>query len=219
VCQHLGVRQVLVVLFWLWFVVAVGVYGYRLWRRITQGPKAEREAKAAAAEGRAVGLGERLGAPLAPLPDGPLQPRLPKSLADVGPPAGTPGAVLPGRDTGDPPEAIPADAASGPSPTGRPTVAEALRGIDLPGALVPLVDGDDPAVTEGYKVTFTTLEASARSVAAGLADELERLGYAVADTPVGEGGEHRLRATRDRMAVALAVRVEESGAVCVEVTT
>jgi hypothetical protein len=219
VCQHLGVRQVLVVLFWLWFVVAVGVYGYRLWRRITKGPKADREAAAAAAEGRAVGLGERLGGQLAPLPDGPLRPRLPKSLADLGPPAGAPRATLPDREAGDPVEAVHAGAASGPPPTGRPTVAEALRGIDLPCALVPLVDGDDPAVTEGYKVTFTTREASARSVAAGLADELERLGYTVADTPVGEGGEHRLHATRDRVAVALAVRVEESGAVCVEVTT
>ncbi|MCD9622643.1 hypothetical protein [Rhabdothermincola salaria] len=220
-------QQVLVVLFWLWFAVALAVYGYRLWRRMTQGPKAERDARAAAAEGRAVGLGDkaagRLGRrELPPLPDGPLEPRLPKSLAGVGPPEGereaasNPGDATATETAGPTPDG---GAAGAGVPTGRPTVAAALRGIDLPGDLIPLVDGDDPEVAAGHKVTFTTRDATLRTVVAGLADELERLGYEVDQTVVGDGAEHRLGAVRDHTAVTLVVQVDDSSAVTVVATT
>ena len=214
-------------LFWLWFAVALGVYGYRLWRRVSQGPKAQREARAAAAEGRAAGLGDTAGSrlrrrELPPLPDGPLEPRLPKSLADVGPPEGE-GPVPSTQPPTNPPEVTsetgePRGAAAG-TPVGRPTVAAALRGIDLPGDLVPLVDGDDAEVAAGHKVTFTTRDASLRSVVAGLADELERLGYVVDQSIVGDGAEHRLSAGRADSELALVVRVDDSGAVTVVATT
>lgn len=41
-------RPVLVTLFWCWFACSVGVYAYRLHRRVTRGPRAAREARAAA---------------------------------------------------------------------------------------------------------------------------------------------------------------------------
>jgi hypothetical protein len=40
-------RPVLVTLFWCWFAFSVGVYAYRLYRRVTRGPRAAREARAA----------------------------------------------------------------------------------------------------------------------------------------------------------------------------
>lgn len=238
-------QEVLVVLFWLWFAVAVGVYGYRLWRRVTQGPKAARESKAATAQGRVAGTGltekPTRGAP--PLPDGPLEPRLPTTLANVGPPAGEEGiapegANGPGADpTSEPrlpttagtdtpravdpeePVATGGSAAPPPPPPVRPTVAESLRGIDLPCELVPVVEDGDEAVTSGHKVTFTTREATVRTVVAAMADELERLGYEVADQPVGDGGEHRLRATRVDTTIDLSIRLDEAGAVAVAAVT
>jgi len=43
VCHDSIVRQVLLVLFWLWVLVALGVYAYRIYRRAVRGPKAEQE--------------------------------------------------------------------------------------------------------------------------------------------------------------------------------
>jgi hypothetical protein len=89
---------------------------------------------------------------------------------------------------------VPPDA---PTP-GRPTVAEAVAGIALPCELVPLVGGE--ARLDPYRVVFSTDRADAAAVGAGLADELERLGYS-------------LRSISDSEAVA--VRADLSVAVAV----
>jgi hypothetical protein len=108
--------------------------------------------------------------------------------------------------------------AAGPPP--RPTVAEALRGIDLPCALVPVVDGDDPETTAGYRVVFTTRAATRRGVSAGLADELERLGYEVVDHPAGESGEDReLQASRPGATLVVVVHATTDGTTVADVTT
>jgi hypothetical protein len=225
------VRQVLVALFWFWFAVAVLVYGYRLYRRVTQGPKSEREAKAAAAEGRAVGMGHRVGkrSALPPLPDGPVEARLPSSLVGKAPPApgGGPTATASAGD-GAVPEAAagaagpasPADAGPPPPPS-RPTVVAALAGISLPCELVPVVDVADDAVAEGYRVLFSTRSSTVRGVTAGLADELERLGYEVTDTAIGDDGDaRRLRARRAGLGVDVEVRAgDDPSSVVADVTT
>lgn len=222
------------VVFWIWFALAVAVYGYRVWRRVTKGPKREREARQLAEEGRAAGLGERLGRKgLPPLPDGPLEPRLPRALQDRPPAGGGPasspaGAPSPSAGpaarairTPVPSVGVPAPAPDAPAPAppiAAPTVAEALRGIDLPCELVPVVETDDPAVVSGHRVVFSTRTATFRAVAAGLADELERLGYNVADTPADTDG-RLLTATRGAVVVAARVTADEAGAVTADVTT
>jgi hypothetical protein len=226
------VRQVLVALFWFWFAVAVLVYGYRLYRRVTQGPKSEREAKAAAAEGRAVGLGQRVGKrdALPPLPDGPIEARLPSSLVGKAPP-GAEGALSTaaasttmgvGADTADGSRSTSVGAEPGPPPPpSRPTVVAALAGISLPCQLVPVVDVADDAVSEGYRVLFSTRSSTVRGVTAAMADELERLGYEVTDTASGDEGEARkLRARRAGMSVDVEVRAgDDPSSVVADVTT
>jgi len=99
-------------------------------------------------------------------------------------------------------------------------VAEALRGIDLPCELVPVVDGDDPETTAGYRVVFTTRAATRRAVSAGLADELERLGYEVHDRATGDSGEDRhLQAARPGAAVEVVVHTAADGSTTADVTT
>ncbi|MCU0311191.1 MAG: hypothetical protein MUE36_09625 [Acidimicrobiales bacterium] len=225
-------RDVLVALFWAWLAVSLLVYGYRLYRRITQGSKATREARAAATEGRTVGLGEARPTDAVP----PLAPGLPRSLAGKvpeGDPAeprpagadGAPGVGPTGRaeHTGsiDAPEPPPP---SGAAPIGAgglsPTVVQALWGIDLPCDLVPIADGNDGDVTSSHRVVFTTRTATVRTVAASLADELERLGYRVSNAATDPAGtRHRLIATRTNAAVSVSVTIDAAGAVAAEVTT
>lgn len=103
-------------------------------------------------------------------------------------PAEEPEAVAPLDRTWAPPPPdpdaplAPVTAGSGPVIGARPTLAELLAGITLPHELVPLTQslGTDPAT----ELVVSTRSASAEVVGTGLADELERLGYAVA--PTGE---------------------------------
>jgi hypothetical protein len=227
--DHREVRQVLVALFWFWFAVAVLVYGYRLYRRVTQGPKAQREAKAAAAEGRAAGMGHRVGrrSALPPLPEGPVEARLPSSLVGKPPPGpeGEAAATSPVEGGAGAEIATTSPAASAPPPDAgpppRPTVVAALAGISLPCELVPVVDVADDAVADGYRVVFSTRSSTVRGVTAGLADELERLGYEVTDTAVGDDGDaRRLRARRAGLGVDVEVRAgDDPSSVVADVTT
>jgi hypothetical protein len=66
-----------------------------------------------------------------------------------------------------------ADPVTGPK---RLTVAEALRGIDMPSGLSPVIDGS-VSIPNPFRVAFLTTSADAATVGAGLGDELERLGY------------------------------------------
>ncbi len=205
-------RQVLVTLFWVWFAVAISIYGFRLYRRLTQGSKAARDARANAATGRTVGLGDQ--------PAG-------SSRADstgIAPRPGAPTATTPGGETGG--SATGRDGPPPPSPSVAdardlsPTVVQALWGVDLPCDLVPIVDGDGEANATGHRVVFTTKTATVATVAAALSDELGVLGYQVSNAATDVSGDrHRLIATRTGTTLSVAIGVDRSGTVSAEVTT
>jgi hypothetical protein len=223
------VRNVLVVLFWLWVLVALGIYAYRIFRRITQGPKSDRVARAEGtteapgAEPRRGGLLSGLtGPPPPPLPEGPVEARLPKALQDLPPPAAAahddhaePAAV----DAGAAPapaahEADPVEPAPIPRP---PTLAEALRGIRMPDALLPDVDPTDAAITDGRRARFTGTGTSVPAVAVELGEELKRLGYAVDGLDTVTSSRAGISAHRDGTTVTAGVGLDDdTGAVVVQ---
>ena len=109
-CHHPGpMRTVLVTLFWCWFAFSVCVYAFRLYRRLTRGPRAAREAAA----------GPAVAARVRDPPPAPSPPAAPSGRAGLFAPAATAaGAAAP--------------------PPGRTPVASALAGISLPCELAPL---------------------------------------------------------------------------------
>jgi hypothetical protein len=229
VCHDRVVRDVLVVLFWLWLLVAVGVYGYRIVRRITQGPKAERQARAAGTAAPAAddavpprkGLG-RTTPP--PLPEGPLEPRLPRSLEGVIP-EGEPMAAPADADTAGATSAgagaagTPGDDAPLP-PAARPTLAEALAGISMPDSLLPVIDPALPGLADGRIAHFAGTGTTVAEVATALADELRRLGYAVDGLDTMTPDRAGLSGTRDGTTVSAAIDLDDAnGSVRVQLHT
>jgi hypothetical protein len=225
------VRNVLVVLFWLWVLVALGIYAYRIFRRITQGPKSERAARAdgttaegSSAEPRRGGLLSGLaGPPPPPLPDGPVEARLPKALQDLPPPVAATddahGDEITAVDTGAVPAPVPTGADHvEPAPIPRPpTLAEALQGIRMPDDLLPAVDPTDAAITDGRRARFTGTGTSVPAVAAELGEELKRLGYAVDGLDTVTSTRAGLSAHRDGTTVTAGVGLDDdTGAVVVQ---
>jgi hypothetical protein len=220
-------RDVLVAVFWIWLLVALGVYAYRIYRRITGGPRREREQS-----GVEPSAAVPSPPPAAPAPppvttdpvaptappttpvSPPPEPPAPAPTTGTPPPTAAPGApaVAPGRAAG-PGEAEDDDgrrglfASQGPRPPGgvgdrpapgRATVAEAVTGIALPCELAPLVGGE--ARLDPYRVVFSTHRADAATVGAGLGDELERLGYTVRST-----SDHEAVAVRDEVSLTVSI--------------
>lgn len=192
------VRDVLVVLLWLWLLVSLSVYGYRLWRRATKGPRARRDAPAETSGEPRSDRSSR-GAP--PLPDGPAEARLPRSLQ---------GQALP-SDPGLVPAPPPTQAGGAP-----PTVAEALQGIRMPDHLLPVVDPDVPGFSDGQRARFSGTGTSVPAVAAGLGDELRRLGYLVDGLDTVSSSRAGLSARRAGTTVSASIDLDEDGAVTVE---
>lgn len=222
-CHDRVVRDVLVVLFWLWLLIALGVYGYRIVRRVSQGPKAERQARAAAdhtppADDTAAPRTSfgRTAAP--PLPDGPLEPRLPRSLEGVVP-EGEPTAPSGGRPDAAPQGPSDPDDSSLPRAV-RPTLAEALAGITMPDALLPVVDPGLPGLADGRIAHFAGAGTTVAATATALADELRRLGYAVDGLDTMTTDRAGLSATRDGTTVSAAIDLDEAnGSVRVQLHT
>ncbi len=223
-CHDRGVRDVLVVLFWLWLLVALGVYGFRIVRRVSQGPKGERQARAAgdAASPSDEAAPPRRGFGLStppPLPEGPIEPRLPRSLQGVVPegeptaPAGSPPAGA-GAGGGASPEHAPLP------PAARPTLAEALAGIAMPDGLLPVVDPALPGIADGRIAHFAGSGATVAEVATALGDELRRLGYAVDGLDTMTADRAGLSGTRDGTTVSVAIdRDDSDGSVRVQLHT
>lgn len=94
------------------------------------------------------------------------------SSGSSGPEAGTSGSTRAGyfapsgqEGTGDPSTGV-----------RRLTVAEALRGVDMPCGLSPVIDGS-VSIPNPFRVAFLTTTSDAATVGASMGDELERLGY------------------------------------------
>jgi len=238
VCHDSSVPGVLVVLFWIWLAVALGVYAYRIFRRATQGPKSVRQARAAEGGGSpssGAGSLSRFGkGAVAPLPDGPLEARLPQSLRDLPPPVDAEGNVVipsggpsrstlpgPGHHDGADPDAAPADApAPRPAP---PTLADALQGIQMPAGLLPVVDAADAVgldLVDDRRARFGATGTNVPTVAVALGDELRRLGYTVDGLETITSGRAGLTATRGTVAVTATVTIDDdTGAVVVQLST
>ena len=116
-------------------------------------------------------------------PDVPVAPG-----ASFSPTAARSGFFAPAADQPDPTREAPVPSTA----PGRPTVAEAVQGIVMPCGLSPVVDGSS-SLPNPFRVTFLTNLAPAPEVGRALADELERLGFALSTAAATE-----LVARRDR---------------------
>lgn len=211
-------------LFWLWVLVALGVYGYRIWRRATQGSKAQREAVDTASGDRAAsgGLLSRSAPP--PLPDGPVEARLPRSLQDPPSPTDRPPAADPTATSTAAGTAATGEGPSAPveQPTPLPratTVAEALRGIQMPEQLLPVIDPGDPVLRDGRVVRFAGTGSTVEAMTAQMADELRRLGFEIHGLETATPARAGLTATRDDATVVTTVNYDDdSTAVVVELS-
>jgi hypothetical protein len=126
-----AVQTVLVAIFWLWLLAALGVYAYRIFRRITQGPKAAREARLAEAET--------------------TSPSVPSSLGNVPLfPSAPPGAATPtaqGPITVPPPAQAAADEAGARAPTPSAPTKKIAPTVSLSSSGEAVVETPSPART------------------------------------------------------------------------
>lgn len=200
-------RNVLVAVFWTWLLVALGVYAYRISRRIARRSTGADEPAAAEAPPAPVEAppGPVAGPPVGLTAD-------PPPRAGPSPTSSPPSSPPPtGGDEGDGrrglfaarPEPAPERPSDAPPP-GRPTVAEAVTGIAVPCDLVPLVGGE--ARIDPYRVVFSTDRADAATVGAALADELERLGYSLRST-----SDHEAVAVRADLSLSVAIVTDLAG--------
>ena len=146
---------------------------------------------------------------MAPLPDGPIEARLPQSLQNVPPPAAADDVVIPHGGPADVtrsvrPESTPSSPTAEPAPIGMPrmvTLAEALQGIRMPEDLLPLVEPGEPGLADGRRARFGGTGTNVPTVAVALGDELRRLGYTVDGLETITSARAGLTATRDDVAV------------------
>jgi hypothetical protein len=177
------VRNLLVGLFWLWVATSLAIYGYRVYRRITRGPKGDRDASnqpSQVAQSRRVTTPPPTVFPPADTivaPDLPVTPR-PSDTAR----SGLFASAAQSDDAAAPTRLSRSEA--------RPTVAELVQGIAMPCGLSPVVTTDRPM--DPYRVAFSTDTTTAETVGAAVGDELERLGFALTSTAT-----NRLMATKD----------------------
>ncbi len=217
---------------WLWLLVSLSVYGYRLYRRFSRSSEAAADAAVepgtgdrARPAGPATALIENpiagfeqppsasestpgsLPTAMAPAdPPAPVAPVLPVSGADaVAPPAPAAPAApswTPPPGGGDIPSAMPASERRAP----RRPVSEVVEGIQLPCALVPLVG--DATRLDPFDIAFSTTASDEQTVRGAMAGELVRLGYQV--TP---SSAHRLNASRADAELAVTVYGDPAKAV------
>lgn len=194
--EHRRVREVVVVVFWLWLLTSLSVYGYRIYRRLTRGKQPPEPAStpsvapAPAAPARSSPtlppllssapttdtIGDRAASPAGPAdatrpttPTPPAPPAPTDPATPAGPPTEQSGLFTPSAGAQPPADHL----AGGPALS----VAEAVSGIQMPCGLAPLVGSSlslDPR-----RVVFSTAEATPEAVSTALAAELERLGFAI----------------------------------------
>jgi hypothetical protein len=213
------VRNVLVGLLWLSVLASLSVYAYRIYRRVTRGPKSVREAAEKEAPVSA-SAGTTTGSPV----ETDLDRVLDRAAKQETGASRSSGDATPGRGVTDdaPAPAAPPGARSGlfastsqpptttddanaPSDETRSTVAAMLSGVSMPCDLVPIVDAD--AVVNPYRVAFSTHTAPAADVGAAVGDELERLGFALRSVT-----SNQVEATKDEQRLTVTIHADASTA-------
>jgi hypothetical protein len=198
------VRNLLVGLLWLWLLVSLGVYGYRLWRRVAKRSGTDHDGATLGDEMRAAPIAPRAAdtAPVVPspplaappaIPTPPPQPSPPPSRSRADDQGGRSGFFAPSTPSRPTPDAT----------TARPVVADVLQGISLPCDLSPIVDTG--RALDPYRVAFVTHRATPAEVGAGVGDELERLGFSLATVSDTE-----LEATKDEGRVVVTLHPDPS---------
>jgi hypothetical protein len=153
---------ILIVAFWCWFAVSLGILFRRAVRKASNRP-------AAGAATSATAFTPTSAATFTPTPaDAVVAPVEHRVAAGSGGPA--PGSIFV--------RATPAPAGSDPSTgtngtAGTATVADALRGIRMPCDLTPLTGSQ---ADFDHRIAFVTVGYPAEAVAPEVADEIERLG-------------------------------------------
>ena len=176
-------------IFYLWLIVSVCVYGYRIFRRLTRGKTEGSQVVRAATPVNPVeplpesSGGSRDSAPAAPFPSPPTArrdsggggPHEDRS-AGVAPVAPSNKAGTTSGRTG----LFAASEAKRSAEAPRLAVARLLEGISLPCDLAPVISADKPVrASVGLHVAFSTSGVDPREIGQKLGDELERLGFSV----------------------------------------
>jgi len=211
------VRNFLVGLLWLWLLVSVGIYGYRIWRRVTRRTADGGGAGGADAAGGVdpvvadrpptAAPAERIAPPSpATTHRTDTVPVIPPSPTASPPPTPAPATPDPASPTVDGRRGLFAPSSAGRMSDDagpRPTVADVLQGISLPCDLAPIVDTDRPV--DPHRVAFVTDRASPAEVGAALGDELERLGFSLSTV-----ADNELEATRDDGRIVVTIHADPS---------
>lgn len=161
-------RQGFAIVLWVWLAISLGVYGYRLWRRVSKGPKSVRE-NVDALEGPS----RRTHQTEVPPQD--IEARAERRAT---------GAELPSATAPD--GGVPGPATS-PEPVRehrRVEVATALTGITMPCELTPVINSR--IGLERFDAVFSTTAATPGEVEAAVLDELRRLGFEIGHGPGDE---------------------------------
>lgn len=201
-------RQGFAVILWIWLAISLGVYGYRIWRRITQGPKSAREGltdeQAVGGEGRplrdllASDARIRTAEHEPPMPDQD-GPRNNPPTHDIAPLAEGDEPMDVTTQSAPAPE-VPRSETPTPKTTGqhprRVEVASALGGITMPCDLTPVIN--DRVHLEPFKAVFSTTNATPGELKEGLAGELDSLGF-----EIHEVSDHELVAERGAINVSV----------------
>lgn len=203
----------------LWLAVSLSVYGYRIYRRVTQGPKDVREGRAdpsgspASASKSSPGTGAASRLIENPLPGSDAETaesdttNLPPATApsSSGTDADTPAPLDPSPPPtpSDPPTTIPPTPLRTESPRRgkRVPIAEAVAGIVMPCDLSPLLG--DTTLLNPLDVAFFTTTFDADHVRGGLVAELVRLGFDVSPSSAS-----RIVATRDSVEIVVTVHAD-----------
>jgi hypothetical protein len=169
---------------WIWLIVSAAIFIYRRMKGIPfRTPKTPTMGDSADA------------ASTSPVPPTPAAPFLTATSSE--PTATTLPSPEPSPATPPPAPAAPTgyfargavgSTESRPAST-RPTVAEAVEGIVMPCGLSPSIDVS--GMTSPFRAAFLTTTAAATEVGAGIAEELERLGYALSTSTATELVGHR----------------------------
>jgi hypothetical protein len=183
-CASIGAVRFLWVILWLWLLVSLGIYMYRLVRWI--GRKGE-----SLPDDKALGASAEERIPL--IVDGVrVEPGVAAALAEHS------------AEHGDPTPAESGPGSRGTTGGPRPTVAEAVQGIEMPCNLAPLLGELDDA--DPRTVRFFTRGMSTIVVAGGLSGELERIGYTMTQT-----GMQTYDAVRDDVRLEVAIHADTTG--------